>query len=110
MSMYFYPWSYEPTDEHIPRYGTVIMCMASRYFEANTFGYRSCPSFFFLFFSSQVRSSYRASLEETVDCLVRLIEIVCGELDQGPSKHIVQCQMVFMSNIYELRKSGERAR
>ena len=80
------------------------MCMAPRYFEANTLGYCSCPSYFFLFFSFPVR--YERVIEhlwrKQLVVLVQLTEVLGREMDQNPPKHIVQCQIIFIYDIYEL--------
>lgn len=77
------------------------MCMAPRYFEANTLGYCSCPSFFLSFpvrYERVIEHLWRKQLV----VLVQLTEVLGREMDQNPPKHIVQCQIVFIYDIYEL--------
>lgn len=59
--------------------------------------------FFFFSFSIQIRTSYRAYLwRKQLVVLVQLTEVLGREMDQHPPKHIVQCQIIFICDIYEL--------
>ena len=78
------------------------MCMAPRYFEANTLGYCSCPSFFFISFPARYERVIEHLWRKQLVVLVRLTEVLGREMDQNPPKHIVQCQIIFIYDIYEL--------
>ena len=60
--------------------------------------------FFFFSFSFPVR--YERVIEhlwrKQLVVLVQLTEVLGREMDQNPPKHIVQCQIIFIYDIYEL--------
>lgn len=57
---------------------------------------------FFFFFPVRYERVIEHLWRKQLVVLVQLTEVSGREMDQNPPKHIVQCQMIFIYDIYEL--------